>query len=379
MKSAINTLTDPDDISIDPSKVLWYIRLHPAVNPLWSGIISAINVAFCCLFITLAIKGVLFSYQEDIFFTAECLQTCSLMIHTIVKISVLFTHRTTFLQLLQEKSNFWKIQDFSGEIHDECSTIATTVKKMFRCYYFLNFVVCLCFDLQPFLTGYLPSGCYVPAGSYTYLMVFLWYLSCVVVLGVGGTDTCFCSIATSLVIQFKLLNHELKNIKPSENEFDTTPRNKVKRLTQYHVFLLSYCEKLNTMFRGVFLIQFLSAIASGALSVFIFMQPGAWVNRFKFLLYFLDTTIESAFYCVPLEFVINAANQIGDSVYESEWCEINDVHLKKSLRLLIAKSQKMMVFSAYGLIWINLRTFLVICKTVFSFYTYLNSARSISA
>jgi hypothetical protein len=35
---------------------------------------------------------------------------------------------------------------------------------------------------------------------------------------------------------------------------------------------------------------------------------GNWTNRIKFLLYFVAEMMETAFYCVPLEFVVNAVS-----------------------------------------------------------------------
>jgi hypothetical protein len=74
-------LLDPEDVSIDSLKVLWYGRCHPALKSRWTTIHAFLNFSVCCLFLFLALKGVIVSYNTDIFFMAECLQTSILMIH----------------------------------------------------------------------------------------------------------------------------------------------------------------------------------------------------------------------------------------------------------------------------------------------------------
>ncbi|XP_044259105.1 uncharacterized protein LOC123007745 [Tribolium madens] len=140
----------------------------------------------------------------------------------------------------------------------------------------------------------------------------------------------------------------------------------------------SYCEELNAIFSGVFLLQFTISIASASVSTFIFMQPGALANRMKFVTYFLAIIAETTFYCLPLDIVVNTANQLSDAVFESKWYEVDVLQYKKCLTLVIARAQKSVRFSGFGMVYINLRTFLIIWKTVFTFYTYLNSAEKIS-
>ncbi|XP_044259285.1 odorant receptor 85c-like [Tribolium madens] len=363
-----NLHLDPNDVSSYPLKFLWYGRLHPGLDPCWTKILVPTNISVAFLYLILALKGINLSHNRDIFFTAECFQTCILVTHSIGKFSNFLFHKNRLLGLVEKKSQFWKLDKFDGLVYDECVSISNFVKKITRFYYFLNFLVLVSFDLQPFTTGYLPTVCYVPTGWFNFLTGLLWYFSWAVLFGLPGTDGFFCSLATSLIIQFKLLGHKFK-----------TNSSEMKKLVDYHNYLLSYSSELNATFRPIFLLQFMISIGSASVSVFIFMQPGDWSNRIKFLLYFLATMVQTAFYCVPLEFVVISAKQIGDFVFESNWYQAKNVKFKKCFILILVRAQKSVGFSAYGLIWINLGTFLVICKTVFSFYTYLNSVNKIAS
>lgn len=141
---------------------------------------------------------------------------------------------------MKKKSQFWKVEDFDGKLYSECVLISNFVKKITRYYYFLNMFVLISFDLQPFTTGYLPTVCYVPEGWYNFLTGILWYLSCAVLFGLPGTDGFFCSLATSLIIQFKLLGYKFKTTKFLDNQPNTKLWQDLKKLVDYHNYLLKY-------------------------------------------------------------------------------------------------------------------------------------------
>ncbi|XP_015838322.1 uncharacterized protein LOC103314982 [Tribolium castaneum] len=367
-----------DDISADPLRLLWLGQMHPFSPFRRSVAFLVMNVSACWLLAALAIKGIITSYKNDIFFVAECLQTCNLMFHGIGKFVNLFLHRDNLKKLLKNRSKFWKIDDFqSEEIYQELSEITSTVKKGLRYYYCGVVVVMLLFDLQPFATGSLPSGCYVPEGWFKSLTVMTWLLSLSFLNGVQGMDGFFCSISISIVIQFKMLTHRFKNMRLFHNESERKMWKELKELVDYHNFLTSYCKLLNTIFASIFLLQFLVSIISASVSIFIFMQPGAWSNRIKFILYYLAVVAETSFYCVPAEIIVNSASEIGYAVSELDWYKIRINQIKKCFVIILARTQRTMVFTGYGLVNMNLQTFVVYVKTVFSFYTYINSVRKI--
>jgi hypothetical protein len=198
-------------------------------------------------------------------------------------------HKDAIENLLKQKLKFWKIKDFDGKIHTQCTRIFYVSKIIIRYFFWLVFAGCVFFDMQPFTTGTLPSRCYVPEGWFSSLTVLLWYLSYVVSTSISVTDAVFGSFGISLIVQFKLLSHKFKNMSFVKNEIETKMWNELKQLVDYHNFLLrytlnqvslcysnnifSYCEELNTTFQAVFLLQFLISIASASISVFTFVQP----------------------------------------------------------------------------------------------------------
>nr|XP_015837897.1 PREDICTED: uncharacterized protein LOC107398414 [Tribolium castaneum] len=232
--------------------------------------------------------------------------------------------------------------------------ITFVIKKVLRYYYLLVLCVVFLFDLQPFATGLLPTGCYLPEGWFKGLTLTLWFLSVSFFLNIQGTNGFFYSQSVSLIVQFKLLSHRFKT-----TQFD---KKELKELVDYHNFLTSYCKQLNQAFAAIFLLQFFTSITSASLSIFIFMQPGAWTNRIKFILYYSYTLVETSFYCIPAEILVNAASEIGNSVYDLDWHKIRINRVKKCIVIILARTQKTMVFTGYGLVNMNLQTFVVDCS-----------------
>jgi hypothetical protein len=161
----------------------------------------------------------------------------------IGKFSLLHCRKNTILNLVTQKSRFWKIGEFDGQVYADSSKLSHFIKKMICYYYCLIFSVCLFFDLQPFSTGRLPTICYVPRGWFKFLTVAIWYLSYTVGLNVIGTDGLFCSLGISLIVQFKLLSHKFKTVNFFENECETKLWNELKNIVDYHNFLLRYLHK----------------------------------------------------------------------------------------------------------------------------------------
>lgn len=157
---------------------------------------------------------------------------------SIGKLLVLRIYKSAFLALLEEKSHFWKIKDFDGLIFTECSKISDFGKQVIRYYYILTMMATLLFDIQPFITGQLPTACYAPDKWFNFLTVTLWFLSHPVPLSIIGTDGLFISLSISLVIQFRLLSYKFRKLVKNQSEIQLWTD--FKELVDYHNSLTRY-------------------------------------------------------------------------------------------------------------------------------------------
>ena len=70
-----------NDICTDSVKWLWYFCLHPVFDSKFATFYTFMNVMICVLYTALAIKGISVSYNTDLSFLTENIQTCILMAH----------------------------------------------------------------------------------------------------------------------------------------------------------------------------------------------------------------------------------------------------------------------------------------------------------
>jgi hypothetical protein len=154
----------------------------------------------------------------------------------MVKFVYIHLTKKAWLALLQQKSKFWNIKDFDEEIFRDCSKVFTLTRQILRYYFIQTMVGSVLFDVQPFMTGELPTGCYVPHGWFAFLTVILWYLACVVIIAFMGMDGLFCSFAISLMVQFRLLGHKFRNLATNQSIEELSKE--LRELVDYHNFLI---------------------------------------------------------------------------------------------------------------------------------------------
>jgi hypothetical protein len=154
----------------------------------------------------------------------------------MVKFAHIHLAKKAWLALLHQKSKFWNIKDFDEDIFRDCLKVFTLTKQILRYYFFQTVTSSIMFDVQPFMTGELPTVCYVPHGWFTFLTVVLWYLAWVVIMAFMGIDGLFCSFAISLMVQFRLLGHKFRNLVANQSKEDLSKQ--LRELVDYHNFLI---------------------------------------------------------------------------------------------------------------------------------------------
>ncbi|XP_064214088.1 uncharacterized protein LOC107398764 isoform X1 [Tribolium castaneum] len=366
----------PKDIITDSLKMLRLGRHHPTGSIWWTIFFIPVNTFFCSLLIILSIVGIVRYHEDDVFLAVDCLGTCTLMLHAISKQIFLHAQKNAINVLLKMKSQFWNLDDFDGEISKECEMILTSGKIAVRIYFSFTCAAATFYFLQPFTAHHLPSDCYVPEGWFPFLAISYMYLIPTLVPSVVGLDALFWALGLSLAVQFKLLAQKFKLLGTCHENETAILWNQLKELINYHRFLIDFCKKLNKLFSFIFFVQSFITITSASVAVFIVMQPGNLSTRVKCLLTFVSYILEMAFYCLPAEMSVNAAIDVADSVYNSKWFRIKSTEFKKCLILIIGRAQIPFTFSGFGLIHINIRMFQLVCKTTFTFYTYLNTVQN---
>ncbi|RZC34110.1 7tm 6 domain containing protein, partial [Asbolus verrucosus] len=336
--------------------------------------LSCYKFADCIPMEILAITGVGASYKDNVFLAIEDLQTVFLYVHIVGKYTNLYFKKSTLSLLLNQKSRFWKPEDFDEDIRKQCERMLTITSNFVFYFIIITILVVLNFFLQPILTGALPVSVYVPSGWFHYINLILWCLVPCIVSSIYGSDVLFCSICVHLIIQFELLAYKFGNQKLQILDNKQKFKQELKEMVDHQNFLTEYCKQFNRYSSTVLLNQVLMSTAIICMQLFVVSQKEFFLsNKLKCLAYCVVDVVETAVYCFNTEMLTDAAEKVGDAAYNSPWYEIRLLETRKDLNLVMARAQNRIVFSGCGLVWINLKTFTQIFKTTLSFYSYLNT------
>ncbi|RZC34108.1 uncharacterized protein BDFB_005342, partial [Asbolus verrucosus] len=324
-----------------------------------------------------AVVGIL---NNDINEVVECLQSVFIYIHILSKHCVLYYNKPLLSQLLKQRSQFLKIEDFNSEVRDQNEGLLVKASRFVNVFMFMTSCVVFSFYMQPYLTGGdLPVSVYVPEGWYYYIHFGFWPLAPCIVASIYGSDALFCAISVPVIIQFRLLAHKIRSWKMEEIKTkDEVTRKEfkqsLKELVDHQNFLFEYCNQINRFNNGIFLNQFLLSVGIICVQLFVVSQKGFKLpNKLKCIGYSFMEIIETGIYCFNAELVSDASEDVGNAAYDAQWYESDDCNVRKDIALIIARAQNRIVFSGYGFVWINLKTFTQIFKTALSFYSYLHN------
>ncbi|XP_044261238.1 odorant receptor 85b-like [Tribolium madens] len=374
------------DHTLDPTHyILKFFRaggVHPDVKVTpFLVFFFWMNCTIVSVVIIFATIGAIFgALDNDINTVVECLQSTFIYIHILGKHFVLFYSKPILSHLLTQRTHFLKLETFDPTIRQQYQRLLKKTSKFVNTFMFLTCCVVFSFYMQPYLThGDLPVSVYVPDGWYYYFHFGFWPLAPCIVASIYGTDALFCAISVPIIVQFRLLarkiqNWKIENTKISDQKSRKTFKKNLKELVDHQNFLFEYCNEMNRFNNGIFLNQFLLSVGIICVQLYVVSQKGFKLpNKIKCFGYCFMEIIETAIYCFNAELISDASEDVGNAAYDSLWYESDDPEVRHAITLIIARCQNRIVFSGFGFVWINLKTFTQIFKTALSFYSYLHN------
>lgn len=132
------------------------------------------------------------------------------------------------------------------ELKNECINMLREGKQFCFTYVRLCVPVLLLWAIVPFIkTGKVPFVCYIPDGTYIYIVIIQAISITLIVPFILGHDFLINNILFQLSVQFKILGYKF-----TELNFDTADQtadcffSKLSHLVNYHNFLLRYVQNL---------------------------------------------------------------------------------------------------------------------------------------
>ncbi|XP_049875219.1 odorant receptor 67c-like [Pectinophora gossypiella] len=181
----------------------------------------------------------------------------------------------------------------------------------------------------------------------------------------------FCSHIT---MHFQLLAYEVKQI--ADTSSNTSERadfkTRFKELITTHLRVVFLVNELELVYCKSTLMNFMVSSALICLTGFnvTALEDVAFVITFIGFLFI--TLLQVFFLCFFGEMVMNASEDICDSMYNSKWYTI-DAKSAKMLLMVQIRSQRPSKLTAYGFADVNLRGFMKILSTSWSYFALLHS------
>ncbi|KAL7041063.1 hypothetical protein ACKWTF_000610 [Chironomus riparius] len=157
-----------------------------------------------------------------------------------------------------------------------------------------------------------------------------------------------------LSIEFRIIGQNIKNaINAKELE-------SIREIVVRHQELIEIDEEIKNTFSPIFFYAFFLGSIAIASSIFLISTATSTTNLLA-LLFHTFTTFSLVFmYCTFEEKLITESEGIAAKIYESNWHEIEDIGAKKSIQLVLMRSQKACTLAGYGFVTLSIDTFALV-------------------
>ena len=170
-------------------------------------------------------------------------------------------------------------------------------------------------------------------------------------VNVIAADFFIFAIVFVLALEFKILSENIKN---TINAKEVT---KLRELLVQHQELIEINESIKSLFRFIFFYTFIQgAVSISSCGFLLLTAPN--IADLIYSISFTACSLSQVFlYCYFGEKLISASQDIGNNILDSKWYDLEDIGMKKSIILIIMRSQKACVLSGFGFVTLTIETF----------------------
>nr|CAH7766228.1 unnamed protein product [Callosobruchus chinensis] len=300
----------------------------------------------------------------------------------MVKCTTLFVNREKILDLLKRtQQDFWdfKVIETTSPKKRECLQPLENLKKVFHVYIVLYLSALTSFVLFPIVSKgeeLLIYECYRPPWlPYHVLLVLEQVVGTMCTLfTMLPVDFMFMSLITLTLVQYKLLNMELKQLFDTEakTHHKESLERKIGECVKHHAYLYDYIKRINDTFSTSMLVFHVIVILSMCMEMYrvssqsdlsVCLRPMLYTSfgLFQFIIC----------YCAYSQALIDEANDVSLNIYLSGWQ--TSLCSAKSIMMIIAMAQKEVKIQAGGIANIDLKTGLDTLKTMISYCMFLRT------
>nr|CAI5842987.1 unnamed protein product [Callosobruchus analis] len=301
----------------------------------------------------------------------------------------MFLNREKILDLLKRtQQDFWdfKLVETTSPKKRVCLQPLKNLKNVFHIYITLYLAALTSFVLFPILSKgeeLLIYECYRPPWLPYYVLLILEQFvgTMCTLFTMLPVDFLFMSLITLTLVQYKMLNMELRQL------FDTEAKphkkfleRKIGECVKHHAYLHDYIKRINDTFSTSLLVFHVIVILSMCMEMYRASTHNlALIFHRSDLSVCLRPMLYTSFglfqfiicYCAYSQALISEANDVYVNIYLSEWQ--GSLGSAKSVMMIIAMAQKELKIKAGGIANIDLKTGLDTLKTMISYCMFLRT------
>ncbi|XP_017766919.1 PREDICTED: odorant receptor 49b-like [Eufriesea mexicana] len=322
---------------------------------------------------------------------------------SVVKVFIIIAHQEEFLGLIMYmQQHFWNVNyDFhEREILSSCKKICTIFVSGVS---LIGICAMLCYIITPFFEHarrneserVLPFNMWLKlplSVSPYYEIMFIFQIMNLYYVGICYFcfDNIFCVMAIHLAGQFRILQYRLTTLcntetqisyKESESMLMKRIHRFYKKLNQYirdHQALINICDKLETVYTMIILIQVL--VFSLLICLFgyqVFLANGPTTRRASFIFLLIGAMCLLFTFTYSCNCVMEHSDNIAIGAYSALWTIMPMNRPGKKLRndliMVIMRSRRVCCLTANGFFPVSLETYTSILSTAVSYFTLLRN------
>nr|UTN00940.1 odorant receptor [Semanotus bifasciatus] len=221
--------------------------------------------------------------------------------------------------------------------------------------------------------SYAPKG--VPE-----LVLFMAELYVIILtyFSIMGGNILACTLMLSVAQQFGILQRQLHGLDLVRMKTDGDRQICIKNLNEiiaYHIFLVKCIKNLREIYSLPLLMQIIGDVAVLCINMYGMTLDTGIMDLGRHIALNLLVLASFVFlFGYPSQILTEQSEGVGYTVYcICQWYLPNIIPIRKDLQLMLLMSQKTLTITAGGFTDVNNRTVLVLMKTAYSFFAYLQT------
>ncbi|KAK9737133.1 7tm Odorant receptor [Popillia japonica] len=335
---------------------------------------------------TVAILMELFSNNSDIFTAVDNFSAVTSATQMIAKEIGLFTHLQEFRKVINCTQEFWPKDKFGKQIKDKLENIESIGKKFLQIYFMSVTAAGSLYMLKPILelNQSLPIRwvtfcsleeslcCYI----FNYVVQVVWAFFGLSLL--VGFDALFILLLMSGYCELEQIKHVLISMDPDEttDEDNVQLLDLISSVIEQHNRIFNLLEGMQDLLGSLLLWQFVATLLSLCASLFVLTStsfPPSVPILTKTLPYIISVLIQILIFCVAGQVITDQSLSVADAAYASKWWVKFQPKLRKTILLIILRSQRPVEMTAGGVFALNFETFVAIMKATSSTLAFLTT------